>query len=320
MECVGRRGFGLVLVIGAVLFGSRGDAHQTTTGIAEADPGQQHEVVLDDCLVTLMHDVSVPAQKSGVLISVRARAGMKVKKGDVLAEIGNSEARLMVKAAELKVRLVRERAGNDIRVRFAEAAVLAAESEYQQAMEANRSNPGTVLSGQLKRLALAVKRARLEVEQADSELAGVAHQVELAEVELAMAQANLKQHTVAAPNDGVIAEVFVQTGEWAGPGIPICRVIRLDPLYVENFVDLAVTSPKDIAGKQVKIETQPSRDGRASLVGEIVFVSSNVEPSGHYNIRARVSNREVDGHWLLLPGMTVKMTLEVQGPSRAKTP
>jgi multidrug resistance efflux pump len=295
-----------------VFFGLRIDFQQAITAAAEAEPGKQRDVIPDTCWVSLIHDVSVPAQKPGVLASVRTRAGMNVKKGDVLAEIDNTEAELMVKAAELKVRLARERAGNDIRVQFAKAAVLVAESEHQQASEANRSNPGTVPAEQIRRLALSVKRARLEIEQAESDLVEVQRQVELAQVELAMAQANLKRHTIAATIDGVIAEVFVQTGEWASPGTPICRVIQLDPLHVEGFVDATLATPGEIAGKKVQIETQPTREESAKFVGEIVFVSSILQAPGGYRVLAKVDNRRVNGHWVLLPGMVAEMTLDVQ--------
>ena len=48
------------------------------------------------------------------------------------------------------------------------------------------------------------------------------------------------------------------------------------------------------------------------LDGKIVFVSPLVQPGGEYLVWAEVENKQENGHWLLRPGLTATMTIQLK--------
>jgi multidrug efflux system membrane fusion protein len=60
--------------------------------------------------------------------------------------------------------------------------------------------------------------------------------VRQAEAVLALARANLNNHVLRAPFDGVVVRVPEGVGGMVGPGIPVFRLEKLDPLLLQATV------------------------------------------------------------------------------------
>jgi macrolide-specific efflux system membrane fusion protein len=268
-------------------------------------------VVLPRCRVTLIEDVEVPAQEAGQLVSVEAREGLLVEADTVLAQIDDRQPQHVRTVAELERKAADEEATNDVRVRYAKAAAAVAKAEYTQVQEANRRHRDTVPAADERRKLLAWNSAELQVEQSQFEqrLAGL--KVEVKAAESAAADTAIERRRIRAPLTGLVVEVLRHRGEWVQPGEPVLRIVRIDRLRVEGFVDAAEVGPEEVGHRAVTVRVELPR-GTVEFSGKVVFVSPLVE-AGQYLVRAEVVNRAEEEQWLLQPGLTAEMTIEAEG-------
>jgi len=261
------------------------------------------------CLVSLIEDVEVPAQERGVLISVPAGEGDQVKRDDLLAQIDDSQARLQKTAAETKLRAAVAQAEDDTDVLYAEAAHKVAETEYRQAVELNRRIRGTIPESEVRRLELMRNRAQMQISKARTEMAVAKMNAQVHQAEVRAADDIIRRQQIRSPVDGAVVAVFRHAGEWVNPGDTVLRVVRMDRLRVEGFLDAAEHNPSEIANRPVTVAVKLARGREVVFTGRIVFVSPLVQAGGKYRIRAEVENRAEKGHWLLCPGATAEMSI-----------
>lgn len=124
----------------------------------------------------------------------------------------------------------------------------------------------------------------------------------VAQAQLRSARATLGRAVVTAPFDGVAADVFPEQAEFLGPGNPVARVVKLDPVRVT----LAVAD-KDVVGLEQGMEVEVSTAATGvPTTGQISFVGKAADlRTRSFPVEVEVPNP--DG--LLLPGMiaTVKV-------------
>ncbi len=182
-----------------------------TTEVSGDD--ESSRVTLDDFVVVLIDEASIPATVSGPVAGLSVREGDRVARGDLVATIDDRDAelqkqladrdleialetsrqRLGVEAAEAasaetrqlserhetERQINRRKAANDLKVQAAEKAEAVARNEYQRAVAAKESFEQAVSDSEIEALLLAQQRARLETRQAVFEQ-------ELAELEMAI--------------------------------------------------------------------------------------------------------------------------------------
>ncbi len=266
-----------------------------------ADPPLQ----VDDVFLTLIADVAVPTAESGVLLGVSVIAGQHVKRGDRLARVDDSLARLNVTRASTGLARSRREAENDLKVRLARKRHETAVAELRRATATEKRLPNSVSQTEFDRLRLDVDRAELEVAQAKFDVEMAKFSVVAGEEELQMAQMNVRRRQIVAPLDGMIAEVHHRAGEWVEAGQPVVRIVQLDRLRAEGLLsaDLATAN---IKGRSVRLEIRFEDDHTEVFDGMIVFVSPEIHPiNGKVQVWAEVVNR--DG--LLRPGLPADMTI-----------
>ncbi len=293
--------FALTLLLSAVL------PAQRTAG---ADPISQP--VLANCRVSLIEEAEVPGREAGVLVQMDVREGQQVKVGEALGRIDDIKTAALkkVKAKELEAAV--EQARNDVNVRFAVKARDVAVKEWQKAVQANKTQPGAIAAIEVDKLKLNAQKADLQIEQAqfDMKVANLTSEVKSAEVEAAEADIQLRQ--ISSPLDGVVVHVYKHLGEWVPPGDPVVQIVRIDRLRIEGFVNSAEFNPSEIAGRSVTVDAELARGRKVRFAGKVVFVSPLVQPGGEYLIWADVENKQENGHWLLRPGLTATMTIEMK--------
>lgn len=327
-------GLGQALVLGLGLlfgFGSVWAAEGPRTALrttplppsAQATGGQG-EIVLGQCLVSLVQEVQVPAQVAGVLVETPVQEGMTVSSGQMLARIDDTQPLSDQQIATLKLQVAEEKAKNDISVRYAQAAAEVARVEYEQSWRANQKTPGTISETEIRRLYLAHQRAALGVEQAMVDQRLAALEAKVLEAEAAAASMEVQRRRILAPLDGVVVKIHRRLGEWVQPGDPVVQVVRMDRLRVEALLSATDVrdregrlvsrgySPSDIAGRRVTVAVELPGSRRETFPGQIVFVSPLVQAGGQYRFWAEVENRKHDDHWLLLPGLMAEVTVHVQ--------
>lgn len=270
---------------------------------------------LENCLISVRDEVQVPAREPGVLISLPAEPGMPIEKGDLLGKVDDSERQMEKRLALIQHNAAKEKAENDINVRYASAASKVAESEYQQAVDANKRVKGAFPEAEVRRLHLAWNRAYLQIEQSQVEQRMARFEAEAKVAEVDAAEANIHRRHIISPVDGEVAELLKHEGEWVDPGDPVLRVVRFDTLRVEGFLNARELDPHEVARRPVTIEVELARGRRVQFSGHISYIDSMVQAGGEYRVWAEVTNRREGEQWLLRPGLSATMTIHVdQGP------
>jgi multidrug resistance efflux pump len=131
---------------------------------------------------------------------------------------------------------------------------------------------------------------------------------------------DIVRRRVEAPNDGLVTEVHRHKGEWVNPGDPILTIVRMDKVKVEGRLDFAVVSPMQVKDRPVTVSILLTGNRSVEFTGQIVFVAPKLV-HGKYRVVAEVENREERGVWLLVDGMTPRMTVDAGiAAEKAKTP
>lgn len=278
---------------------------------AKAQQPATNEVRIRHCVVSLVNEAQVPAEEAGVIRELPVKEGVLVQMGQMLAQIDDSEAALRREYAEFDLESARKEATNDVNIQAARKTKEVAEAEYDEGVEINLRSPGSVPQAELRRLKLTAERAGLQIDvaQMEFEVAGLTAETKAKQLELAKtAEAKLK---ITSPIDGVVAQRYRQLGEWVQPGEPVMRVVDMQNLRIEGFVDASQFAPQDIFGKNVTIEVALTRGRIVKYTAKLNYVSPLVEASGDYRVWADVQNKQVQGYWELRPGLPADMIISL---------
>jgi multidrug efflux pump subunit AcrA (membrane-fusion protein) len=267
---------------------------------------------IEQCLVSLIQDVQVPAQEAGVLQLIPVAEGDQVAAGTLLAQIDDRRAMLAREAADLEYRAAYAKATDDIAVRYAIAAHEVAVAEHLDKEQANLKVQGAVSKAEVRRYDLIKHRAALEIDKArlDQKVAVMTAQVKSAEVK--SAEDGIARRKITSPIDGEVVALLRQPGEWVNPGDVVLQVIRMNQLRVEGFLSASAHNPEELVGRPVRIEVERAHGQKVSLPGKLVWVNPQVQAGGRYRVRAEVDNRQEKGQWLLRPGMTAAMAIDAR--------
>ncbi len=269
-------------------------------------------ITLPNCLLSLDAEVLMPAQEAGVLTKIPVREGQQVSKGDLLAQIDDTLPRLQQNVAINKLKAALREAEDDVSVRYSTAAAKVAEADYLQAMEANKKVQGVVPQAEVRRLLLKQREMELSIEKSQKERDVAGLQAKVNEAELAAAAANLERRRLVAPLDAVVIELSHHEGEWVQPGDPVMRLVRVDLLRVEGFLNVKNYRPSQIQGRPVEVVVSLARGKQETFPGKIVYVKPLIEAGGEFLIRAEVQNRQENGFWILSPGLKAEMTIQLK--------
>ena len=284
-------------------------------GQVSAQPAQQ--VVIDRCLVSLIDEVNVPAQETGVLTHLPAKRGDQVVTGDELARIDDSIPQKQKEIALLKWQQAQEQATNQVDIKYAAKAAEVSKAEYDQMKATNEGHKGTIAAITVEKARLQWERALLQAEQADMnfKIAGMA--AGEAQAEMEAADMIIEKCRTKSPIDGVVVQVYCQQGEWVRPGDPLMRVVGLKRLKVEGSLNADAFSPGAVRGRPVTVVAQlPS--GQVTFQGFVDFASPEIDATGQFDFSAEVQNREQGGFWLLLPGEVASVTVHLDQPQIAQ--
>jgi macrolide-specific efflux system membrane fusion protein len=271
------------------------------------------ELVVESALLRLIQQVEVPARAQGVLTSIAAAEGDTVQLGDVLAQIDDSEAKLLQGRVAIELEVSQEEVKSDVAVRSAKKARDFNQQEHQRLERASQNTRGSISLSELAELKFRAEQSELDLEKAlhDSRLNELT--VDLKNQELALSKHNVEVRRIVAPIKGVVVEVLRQPGEWVEPGDKVLRIVRLDRLRVEGLIQSSDITA-DLRNAPISVTLDLPARGKREYPGKIVFVSPEINPvNGQVRIWAEVDNR--DG--ILKPGMRTRMILT---PATTKIP
>jgi macrolide-specific efflux system membrane fusion protein len=257
-------------------------------------------------LVTLVQQVDVPAQEAGVIRSVAVKEGQLVEEGELLAKTDDTEPRLAEARARIELENARKQAENRIQVRYAEKARDVASAELKRATDSLARYPKSISDTEIDRLRLAAEKAALAVEQAEFDFELAQYAWRLCEQDCRLAAHKLERCRITAPIAGVVVEANRQEGEWVEPKETVFRILRIDRLRAEGFLQ-ATDLVGDLVGRSVTVHVQLPGQEEREFAGQLVFVSPEISPvNGQVRIFAEIENRGL----LLRPGLRGRMTIE----------
>ena len=267
--------------------------------------------IIPNCQVQLIDAVDVPAQEAGPLKAIQVKEGDQVAQGSLAAQIDDREAQLQKLTAELERDAAKAKAEDDIEVRYAQKEFELREQELRQDEDINRRSPGTVPTSEIRRKQLERTRAELSIDRSKLNLKVAQMTAQVQDAAVQGAEVSILRRQILAPFDGQVLQVYRQADEWVNAGEPVLHVVRMDRLRVDAFVDGSKYTLPEIANRQVIVEIELARGRREQFSGRVVFVNPVVQAGNKYRMRAEVDNRQEDGQWLLNPGMTATMAIQV---------
>lgn len=274
-------------------------ARKSAPKIARTEP--KTEIVIPDAQVSLIEQVEVPAQESGVLSMILAHEGMTVREGQVIGQIDDAEAQLKKRRAEIEMDIAQRDARNDVRVRLASKTAEVRKAELQRSEEAADKVHNVVSKTELEKLRLEVQRSQLEIEQARHDLDLAELNFQLKQNEHAQAARSVDRRRITAPLDSFVVEVNKRRGEWVKPGDIVCRLLRSDRLRVKGIVRLADVLD-DPTGQPVVLEVTLATGEVRKYPGKVVFVSPEVNAVNGDELELWAEVEKTDH--ILRPGMT----------------
>jgi multidrug resistance efflux pump len=269
-------------------------------------------VELPNCFVRLIEEAEVPAQEPGVLKAINVREGEAVKPGDLLAQIDDAKTQAELNVAKAKLKAADEKAKDDISVRYAKAAAKTAQAEYDFNDWANKQVRGSVPQVRLNELALKCEETRLGIDKSKLEQRVAGDEADAAKAEVDAAEENIRRRQIRAPLGGVVVAMHRHQGEWVQAGDQVLRVIHMDKLWVDGYLDASKFSRAEIEDRPVTVSVKLVRDQEVSLPGKVVFASPTTEAGGKFLVRAEVANQQNGGHWVFSPGLTATMSIPLK--------
>jgi multidrug efflux pump subunit AcrA (membrane-fusion protein) len=267
------------------------------------------EVRVPNCLLSLAEETLVPAQEAGMLTAIPVREGQAVAKGDLLAQIDDLVPQMQRNVAFYKLKVAEKEAADDIDVRYAVAAYQFADARLRRSLASNAKIPGTVSEEMIDEQRLEREKFRLAIEQAKKKLDVAGLQKQVSEAELAAAEAGVKRRKITAVLDAVVVELSRHEGEWVQAGDPVMRLVRVDRLRVQGYLNAKNHDMAELQDRPVRV-TVPLAGGRSETVeGKIVYVEPLVGAGGDFLVRAEVDNLRQNNAWVLRPGLGAEMTI-----------
>lgn len=274
-------------------------------------------VVVHDVQLTVIQQVDLPARDEGVLAHIPVRVGQMVKRQDVLVQLNDEEASMTLERARLELQIAEQDSQNDTHRRLAQKKLAVVESELQRAKQSNAEFANSVSQTEIDELQLKTDQASIQIEQARHEQMQAELTRKLKDNEFRLANRILQRRQIRASLDGQIVQIYHQPGEWIKPGEPVVRILRLDRLRVEGFLNANRMTPQLDDAPIVLTVALPNKP-RVQFSGRIVFVSPEINPvNGQVRFWAEVENRDLS----LKPGMggTVEIQLTPQRPAPKTT-
>jgi membrane fusion protein (multidrug efflux system) len=237
------------------------------------------------------NQVDVAAQREGVMGKILVDVGVRVHKGQLLAQMDDRQLTADRNAAKAK------------------ADGMAADYQHWQA-ELNMRKTDLSRAEAMWEAQLITKQQldhdRYSVQGGTFYLQRQQEDMKNAQAALQSAQLELDKTHIVAPFDGVVARRYVRQGQKVAMNDRLFWVTATSPLNVR------FTLPQEFAGK-VKVgdavQVVPAYDQAARHTAKVTLVSPVVDPaSGTIELQAQVPGEPKD----LRPGMTVNINVKPQ--------
>ena len=217
-------------------------------------------------------DVDVAAPEMGVLASIQAKEGQRVRQGDALAQLEDEVLRASLEIA-------RQTMESDGRLESAKAELEFQEQWLQKLRELQQRDHASVRE---------VERVLSQRNVAAARMKSVLEEIEVRRLEYRRIEVQLKQRRITSPLDGVVTRIYKDQGEFVSPSDPVVlKVVQLDPLLVVFPAPLTAASQlKPDQEVRVQIDGVPD-----TVRGLVEFISPTPDAQSRTtSVRVRLPN------------------------------
>ncbi|MDB6017064.1 MAG: mdtA 2 [Pedosphaera sp.] len=224
--------FALIVAISAVLWFTHSQAIEVTTAPVRAiTSGDAERIVLNASgYVTARRKATISAKITGKVAEVLIEEGMRVKAGQVLARLDNSNLKTSLDVAESQLDSAR------LNLDETRALLKQADNEFRRATQLANQNIASQSD---------LDKAESDAVSIKARLARQEQDVTVAERQVAMWKQQLDDAIICAPFDGVVTSKDVQPGEMispvsAGGGFTrtgVCTIVDMESLEIEIDVN-----------------------------------------------------------------------------------
>ena len=264
---------------------------------------------------------TLAAEVSGKVVAIAHRVGEKNAQASVLISIDPASYQAGVNAAKADLDAAEQalsRLENGPRpqeIAAQEAAVAAAQAQYNQALDnltrqSELYKQGVVPQSAMVAAQSAADAAKAGVDAAQQvldslrqgsrkeDIGGAQARVDQARSGLAVAQLMLSRTMIKPSFDAVVTALYVEVGQYVGPGSPVCEVIADEP--AEAWFNLPQDKAADVkTGAVVELRADALPD--AVIKGSVISVSPAADPTTRqFPVRVAVKDER------LKPGMAVR--------------
>lgn len=230
-----------------------------------------------------IEDVILSPKRSGIIKNILVKEGDRVRRGQVLVQLDDVDARLQVERAEALLKQAETTLETDQNIL----------TRYQRLLEMK-----VIPQQTYDDLKLRVKLDEVRLE--------------LAKTELEMAKQNLLDHQIVSPIEGMVDLKIAALGEHVNvaPKDQIMRIVQMDPLELEFYI------PENRVGR-IRIGSRIQFTLKAftgeTFFGTLQYISPTVDPvTRNVKMKAHVKNSD----HRLKPGFFAEVTIQAgQNPS-----
>ena len=265
-----------------------------TVRTVAAEKGRVEETVTNSRAGTVKarRRAKLAPETGGRVLELPRRRGARVRKGDLLLRVDDAlqRAQLRLSGDERKASLAQR-----------DQACLAAERAGRDRDRTARLSKDGLVSPEI------LDRVESESQSADAACRAARAAAERAESAVALAQAQLDKTVLLAPFDGIVADTFIEEGEWTSPSPPalpippVLDLIDTRSIYVSAPMD-EVDSGRIQKGQPARltVDSRPGLHFAARVVEVAPYVVDRLEQNRTVEIEIELDDDTVAAS--LLPG------------------
>jgi HlyD family secretion protein len=259
-----------------------------------AEKGRVEETVTNSRAGTVKarRRAKLAPETGGQVVALPHRRGSRVRRGELLLRVNDSLQRAQLSLAEDE--------GKVALAQRDQACLAADRADRERDRARGLAAQGIVSTDQIDGVDSQAQTARAacRAARATAERAGSA---------VALARAQLRQTTLFAPFDGIVADTFIEVGEWTSPSPPalpippVLDLIDTRSIYVSAPMD-EVDSARVRKGQPARltVDSQPGKHFGARVVEVAPYVADRLDQNRTVEIELELDDAAVAVS--LLPG------------------
>ncbi len=199
---------------------------------------------------------TVKAEVTGRIIEIKKRIGDRVKKGDIIIKIDDTEKKLALKDAEaLRLQALSKYLVNSMNLSFNlsenDKTILSEKKkDYEEMLR--KYKKGEVSELELHDSEDELLKIMIETGTIRDKVRKVVMGLTQAEIKLARARIDYERTKIKAPFSGIISDMKISEGETVATGADLFRMVNLNSLYLKAYA-LETESSKLKVGMRVRI-------------------------------------------------------------------